>query len=105
MLFCLLNAIFIHLFINRERIFPKICNFAAKFREKSWTNDALLFDTHLTEGVWKTLKGIVRSLSRGEPGNRYPHNHILALHTLWRVAFLFVIRGPVFQTPPLRLSA
>jgi len=23
MLFCLLNAIFIHLFINRERIFPK----------------------------------------------------------------------------------
>jgi len=29
------------------------------------TDDALLIDTHLTEGVWKTQFGIVRSLSRG----------------------------------------
>lgn len=38
-----------------------ICIFAVSSGEKSRTDDALLIDTHLTEGVWKTQFGIVRS--------------------------------------------
>ena len=37
------------------------CIFADGSGEKSRTDDALLSDTHLTEGVWKTKFGIVRS--------------------------------------------
>ena len=65
MLFCP----FFHFFTIFLKIWSKItniiCIFAVSSGEKSRTDDALLIDTHLTEGVWKTQFGIVRSLSRG----------------------------------------
>ena len=57
--FVSLNSVFRYF---RSKMFKFYLAFSSLIRifangsgEKSWSNDALLNDTHLTEGVWKTL--------------------------------------------------
>ena len=49
------------LYAKKNLRFQKIYLSLPSVRGEIRTNDALLIDTHLTEGVWKTKFGIVRS--------------------------------------------
>ena len=62
--------------------------------EKSRADDAWLIESHLTEEAQETSFWNSSFIEQRE-AEWLPHDNIIALHTLWRVATLFVVRGSI----------
>jgi hypothetical protein len=73
-----------------------LCTFAHGAGEKSRADDAWLIELHLTKGVWKTLIWDSSFMSRGGLEQANSFSTLVALHTLWRVAFLVGAKGSRF---------
>ena len=84
------------IFVQKRLLFNLFFVLLQLVRGEIRTNDALLNVTHLTEGVWKTQFGIVRSLSRGGQELVSQRTHHSFAHAL-ACCILMCVQGVPFS--------